>query len=91
MARFKNFYFLVSTSFLVWMLFFDPNDFISQVQLFIKKSQLESQKEYYSDKISEVQKSREELFSKPYLLEKYARENYFMRKPNEDLFIITDK
>ena len=84
----KNFFFLVGVVFLVWMAFFDSNDLYNQAKLSSKKSDLEAQKVYYANKIEEVKKDREELFSNPELLEKFARERYLMKKPTEDIYVI---
>jgi cell division protein FtsB len=73
------------------MFFFDSNDFITQYQMSKKLSELEDEKEHYQQRITEVQKDREELLSNTELLEKYAREKYQMKKPAEDLFIIMKK
>ena len=70
------------------MLFFDDNDIISQVRLRLKLSEYESKKEYYQEKISEVKKEKEELLTNQASLEKFAREQYMMKKDNEDLFVI---
>jgi cell division protein DivIC len=85
---FRNFYFLVMAVFLVWMFFFDENDFIRQYQMSKKLSDLEEEKEYYMAKISEVQEDRKELMSNADLLEKFAREKYLMKKPTEDVFLV---
>jgi cell division protein DivIC len=84
----KSFYFLFSFFFLIWMLFIDTNDFYTQFKLNQKRKNLESQKEYYQEKISQVKEERDELFSNGQRLEKYAREKYLMKKETEDLFII---
>jgi cell division protein DivIC len=73
------------------MLFFDANDFIKQFQMSRKLSDLENEKDFYLEKIAEVQKDRAELLSNPSLLEKFAREKYFMKKPGEDIFILVEK
>jgi cell division protein DivIC len=88
---FRNFYFIVSTLFLVWMLFFDSNDFVTQFKMRRELSDKEETKQHYLDKIAEVQKDRKELLSEPELLEKFAREKYLMKRPNEDVFIIVPK
>ncbi|MFC6998296.1 FtsB family cell division protein [Rufibacter roseus] len=88
---FRNFYFLITLAFLVWMFFFDANDFITQFQTSRKLSALEEERDYYLEKIAEVQKDRKELLSNPELLEKFAREKYLMKKPTEDLYIIVEK
>ncbi len=88
---FKNFYFLATASFLVWMSFFDSNDFFTLYGLNKKISDLESDKKYYIEKIDEVKKDREELLSNSELLERFARERYLMKKESEDLYVIIPK
>ena len=85
---FRSFYFMGTVLFLVWMFFFDANDFITQWQMSRKLAELEQEKEYYVEKIAEVQKDRQELLSNPELLEKFAREKYMMKRPTEDVFIL---
>ncbi len=87
----KNFYFIAGGVFLIWMLFFDSNDFFNQYRLSRKLTNLEKQKTYYLEKIDQVKKDREELFSNQELLEKFAREKYLMKKENEDLYIIVEE
>ncbi len=84
----KNFYFLVGAFFIIWMLFIDSNDLYSQFQKRRKLNDLERKKEYYIQKIQEVEKDREELMSNDKLIEKFAREKYLMKKGSEDLYII---
>jgi len=88
---FRNFYFITTFLFLVWMLFFDSNDFITQYQMNKTMRDLEEEKEHYLEKMEEVQQDRKELMSDPKLLEKFAREKYLMKRPNEDVFIIVPK
>lgn len=88
---FRNFYFLFSVGFFIWMLFFDVNDFVSQYELRQKRAELEDEKAYYTAKIEEVKQDKAELMSRPALLEKFAREKYLMKKPNEDVFIVVEK
>lgn len=87
----KNFYFLFGLIFLFWMLFLDSNDFFSQYNLRKKLVDLENEKEYYLEKIKEVEKDRQELLSNQDLLEKFAREKYLMKKDSEDLYIIVEE
>ncbi len=60
---FKSFYFLVSFFFLVWMLFFDPNDFISQYKMLDVLKEREGEKVYYTEGISKEQKENEALLN----------------------------
>jgi cell division protein FtsB len=70
------------------MLFIDTNDLYSQYKKQRKLEELEHQKAYYTQKILEIEKDREELLSNNDLLEKFAREKYLMKKESEDLYII---
>ncbi len=88
---FRNFYFLTGLFFLVWMLFFDSNDLITQVKLSSKLSDLEHTKEFYENKIVEVKNDREALLNDKELLEKLAREKYLLKKESEDLFIVVEE
>jgi len=87
----RNFFFLTGLFFIVWMSFFDSNDLFTQYKLSSKIHNLESQREYYIERIEEVKKDREELLSNPELLEKFARENYLMKKPTEDIYILVEE
>jgi cell division protein DivIC len=88
---FRNFYFVTGITFLVWMTFLDSNDLINRFRLSAKLRSLENEKEYYQEKIKEVEKDRQELMGTTELLEKFAREKYLMKKPTEDIFIIKEK
>lgn len=52
---------------------------------------LEGEREYYQEKILEVEKDREELLGTRELLEKFAREKYLMKKESEDIFIVVEE
>ncbi len=84
----RNYYVISSLTLLFWMIFFDSSNLIGVYSLKSKISDLEDQKEYYQEKIVEVQKTKDELFSNPESLEKFARERYLMKKENEDLYVI---
>ncbi|MEP0368960.1 MAG: septum formation initiator family protein [Cyclobacteriaceae bacterium] len=88
---FRNFYFVVGFLFLIWLLFFDSNDVITQVRLSNKQAELESSKEFYEEKIIEVKNDKEALTNDKALLEKIAREKYLMRKDNEDVYIVVEE
>ena len=88
---FRNFYIVTGGIFLLWMLTLDSNDFVSRYKLSAKLSSLESEKEYYAEKIKEVQKDHEELMGSRELLEKFAREKYLMKKGTEDIFVVVEE
>jgi len=85
---FKNFYFLFSLGFVIWMLFLDANNLGSQIKRSYKLNSLEKEKAFYQEKIGEVEKDRKELMTDDELLEKFAREKYLMKKPREDVYVI---
>jgi cell division protein FtsB len=87
----KNKYTLSVVAFGVWMLFFDRYDMITQYRLKQQLRRLETEKRYYEAQLEEVNALRDKLFSNKKELEKFARENYFMKRDNEDVFVIEEK
>jgi cell division protein FtsB len=85
---FKNKFFWVTAAFLVWMLFFDKNDLLSQYQYHQEVSKLKTERDFYTKQTAQVTKDLSELTSNPAQLEKFAREKYLMKKDNEDVFVI---
>lgn len=88
---FRNFYVVTGLSFLAWMLLLDSNNLIARFQLSSKLNALENEKEYYEEKIREVEKDHAELFGDSESLEKFAREKYLMKKESEDIYIIVEE
>jgi cell division protein FtsB len=87
----RNFYFIFGASFLLWMLLFDSNDYLTQWRRSQKIKQLEKEKRYYQEAVEIVKQERAELLTNPELLEKFAREKYLMRRPQEDLYILIEE
>ena len=85
---FRNKYFVVTLAFLVWMVFFDKNDLFSQYQYHNQLSKLKHERDFYQKETAKVNKDLDELTSNKEKLEKFAREKYLMKKPNEDVFVI---
>ncbi|HEY9047548.1 MAG TPA: septum formation initiator family protein [Ohtaekwangia sp.] len=88
---FRNFYILTAIVFFLWMLLLDPNNLIARFQLRSKLRSLQNEKEYYDEKIKEVEKDRDELFGDRESIEKFAREKYLMKKESEDIFIVQEE
>lgn len=77
--------------FAVWMTFFDQNNFIRQYNRIHELNSAKGKMSYY---IEETQLANEQLVklkSDMQALEKFAREEYYMKKPNEDVFVILEK
>ena len=89
--QFRNFYFLTAFCFFIWMVALDSNNLFTRYELSSKLGSLENEKEYYEEKIKEVEKDRDELFGDRESLEKFAREKYLMKKESEDIFIVEEK
>ncbi|WP_426429763.1 FtsB family cell division protein [Winogradskyella sp. HB-48] len=84
---FKNIYVLVLTVFIVWMLFFDAHSLLFHRELNKEIEEIEYQKEHYKNEIAKDKKAIKELSTEEGT-ERAARENYYMKKDNEDIFII---
>ena len=87
----NNKYLVVFVVFLIWMLFLDANSWIIQRGLNKSIEKLEDRKEFYKNEISNDRKALDEINNDPEMLEKYARERFFMKKKNEDIFIIKEE
>lgn len=85
---FRNKYFLATVAFIVWMLFFDKNDMMSQYEYSNQANKLQEEKEYFEKETAQVKTDLDELNTNLNTAEKFAREKYFMKKDNEDLYVI---
>ncbi|HMC01836.1 MAG TPA: septum formation initiator family protein [Flavobacteriaceae bacterium] len=84
---FKNVFILILISFAVWMLFFDSNSWFIHHELNKEIDDLENEKEYYKKEIEKDRKAIKEL-STDEGLEKFAREEYYMKRDSEEIYII---
>jgi cell division protein FtsB len=82
-----NMYVLVLTVFLVWMVFFDTNSLLIHLELKREIDKLEKQQEFLREEIANDKKIIEKL-SDPEELEKFAREQYYLKKKNEEIYLI---
>lgn len=90
-AYLRNKYLIVVAAFIIWMVCLDRNDLPSQYQLQSEINKLETQKDFFRTEIDKTREEQRELLSSPEKLEKFAREQYLMKKDNEDLFIIKEE
>ena len=84
----KNKYFIASLAFLAWIVFFDRNDLLTQLQRRHELNDLQLVKEDFTKRINTERKELNQLQTNPAILEKYAREKYFMKRDNEDIFVV---
>ncbi|MGC1205219.1 MAG: septum formation initiator family protein [Flavobacteriaceae bacterium] len=78
---------LILVGFVVWMLFFDANSWFIHNELNNDIEALEDEKEYYKREIEKDNKAIKKLSTEEGL-EKFAREEYYMKRDNEEIFII---
>jgi len=69
------------------MLFFDENSYLNHRELDEEIEKLEDASDYYEKEIKRDSNVIENLNNKD-SLEKYAREQYKMKRDNEDIYII---
>ncbi|ASB49632.1 septum formation initiator [Alkalitalea saponilacus] len=87
----RNKYVIAGLVFIIWIGFFDQNNIVDRVSLARRISELNKQKEHYQNEIKSNRERMDELQSSHENLEKFAREQYLMKKPDEELFIIKEK
>ena len=87
----RNFYFLFFISFLIWMTIIDSNGFINRFRLSEKLDELRTEKEFYIQEIDIETIDKEKFESDEEILEKYAREEYLMKKESEDIFYVIEE
>jgi len=85
---FKNFYFLFFIAFLIWMILIDSNGFVNRFKLSNKLNDLENEKNFYLDEIYKISNEKSQFESDKDLFERFAREQYLMKKKSEDIFYI---
>lgn len=83
-----NKYVLTICLFLVWMVFFDKTSFLVINELNGEINKYEEQLAYYKTEYEKNDTFYKKLMNNKSEKEKYARENYFMKKPNEEIFIL---
>jgi cell division protein DivIC len=83
----SNRYVLILLIFAFWMFFLDSNSWFIHNELNQEINELQSNKEYYKKEIAKDRTIIEKL-NDSFELENYARQNYYMKRPNEDIFII---
>ncbi|MEZ4875305.1 MAG: septum formation initiator family protein [Flavobacteriaceae bacterium] len=82
-----NKYVLILLLFLIWMVFFDTNSYFIHKELNDDIESLEESKEFYETEIKK-DKGFIEKMKDSNEMEKYAREKYYLKKENEDIYII---
>jgi cell division protein DivIC len=83
----KNKFILASTIFFVYALFLDENDIFTMISQSHKLSVLEVKKDDMQSQLDDARATLNKLKEKPEI-EKFAREEKFFKKYDEDIFVI---
>jgi len=75
---------------MVWMLFFDHNNIFLHLQYRKELNELKADKKYYQEQINLTRKEVDLIKSNPQAMEKVAREQYLMKKDDEDVFVVEE-
>lgn len=86
-----NKYLLILIGYLVYMIFFDSNDFRSQFKLLTEVHSLRKEKVSIAQQLEQVKQEKEMLFSNEKSMEKFAREQYLMQKEGETVFVLVEE
>lgn len=84
----RNRYFISAILFVAFMVFFDRHDVLTQFHLQRTVNKLEQDKLFYQEQIKLQEEQRLDMEINK---ERFAREQYYMQRNNEDVFIITDE
>jgi hypothetical protein len=87
----RNKYFLTILAFVVWMLFLDRNNILSQLGLISDLQKLRQEKEFYINETTRDSIDYHRLMNDSLEAEKIGREKYLMKRDSEDIFLIVNK
>ena len=83
-----NRYTIVGVAFIIWMLFFDQNSLITHRELDKQIRSLERDESYFQKNLENENEKLKMLQDNPAEIERIAREKFYLKKDNEDIFII---
>ena len=86
-----NKYFITLLVFAIYLIFFADYNVKLRQQQEEEISRLEQEKEYYKKEIARNLELERQLNADSLMLEKVAREQYYMKKPNEDVFLVVQE
>ncbi len=84
-------YLIALAGFVVWILYFDDNNLRQHQQNLRELALLEAQLDSYKHKIEADKRKLYELQTNDANLEKFAREQFLMKKADEDIFVIVEE
>ncbi len=87
LVYFRNIYAIIGLIFFIWMVFLDTNSLVKFIGLKKKLDRLENEKTKLEIEILKDKELIKKL-NDSIEIEKYGREKYFLKKENEDVYII---
>ena len=87
LVYFRNIYAIIGLIFFIWMIFLDTNSLVKFIGLKKKLDRLENEKTKLEIEILKEKELIKKL-NDSIEIEKYGREKYFLKKENEDVYII---
>ncbi|WP_227807485.1 FtsB family cell division protein [Lutibacter profundi] len=82
-----NKYVIILSIFIVWMVFLDENSMLNHREFNKEINKLKNEKKYYKTQIKQDRELINKLKNNTEL-EKFAREEYHMKKENEEIYLI---
>ena len=83
-----NRYTILGFCFIIWMIFFDQNSLFTHLELDKQISDLKRDEAYFKQNLENEDKKLKVLIENPAEIERIAREKFYLKKDNEDIFII---
>ena len=84
-------YIITIVLFALWIIFLDQTSLVYKSQLKEEIDHLRKKKEYYIEEVAKNETYFKDLQTNPETKERLGREEYYMSKDNEDVFIIQDE
>ena len=84
---FSNKYLIITVLFIIWMLFFDTNSYLIHHELNNDIKKIEKNKEEYLEEIMNDKLFIEKMKDSSEI-EKFAREQYYLKRKNEEIYLI---
>lgn len=84
----KNRYIAVLVIFVLYISFFDSHDLISQMEIKMELREISEEIDYLNTNTESAKGQIQELTSNRDELEKFAREQYRMKRENEEIFVL---
>ncbi len=90
-AYLRNKFVLTLLAFFIYVGLFDKNSFVKQYHLYHRIMDAKDLRDQYKTDIAELKAQRQALLTDKKSLEKFGREEYFMKRDNEEIILFVEK